>query len=91
MRYKIFLNCQPKNLENFNLTAELIKRFFDHIFAYYDSPLPIGSDEIIKILQIWLTNPQCGHKKGQQFPIFDEITIKASPPIYVYVPSSVNF
>ena len=32
--------------------------FFYQVFAYYDSPLPIGSDEII---QMWLNNPQCGH------------------------------
>ena len=58
--------------------------FFYHIFAYYDSPLPIsGSDEIIKRLQMSLNNPQCGHKEGQKFPFFGEITIKASPPIYI--------
>ena len=47
-----------------------MQRFFDHIFAYYDLPLPIGSDEIIKRLQMWLNNPQCGHKEGQKFPNF---------------------
>ena len=47
-----------------------MQRFFDHIFAYYDSPLPIGSDEIIKRLQMWLNNPHCGHKEGQKFPKF---------------------
>ena len=45
-------------------------QIFYHIFAYYDSPLPIGADEIIKRLQMWLNNPQCGHKEGQTFPIF---------------------
>ena len=47
-----------------------MQRFFDHIFSYYDSPLPIGSDEIIKRLQMWLNNSKCGHKEGQKFPIF---------------------
>ena len=49
-----------------------MQRFVDDIFAYYDSPLPIGSDEIIKRLQMWWNNPQCGHKEGQKFPIFLE-------------------
>ena len=30
-----------------------------------------------------LNNPQCGHKEEEKFPIFGEITIKASPPMYV--------
>ena len=47
-----------------------MQRFFDHIFAYYDSLLPIGSDEIIKRLQMWLNNPQSGHNEGQKFLIF---------------------
>ena len=25
-------------------------------------------DEIIKILQMWLNNPHCGHKEGQKVP-----------------------
>ena len=41
-----------------------MQRFFNHIFYYYDSSLPIGSDEIIKRLQMWLNNPICGHKEG---------------------------
>ena len=41
-----------------------------HIFAYHDSLLPIGSDEITKTIQMWLNNPQCGHKKGGKFPFF---------------------
>jgi hypothetical protein len=45
-------------------------KIFYHIFAYYDLPLLTGSDEIIKRLQMWLNNPQCGHKKGQKFQIF---------------------
>ena len=45
-----------------------MKRFFDHILAYYDSPLPIGSDEINKRLQMWLNNTHCGHKEVQKFP-----------------------
>ena len=62
-----------------------MQRFFDHIFAYYDSLLPIGSDEITKRLQMRLNNPQCGHvdvKKGKNSQFFGEITIKAIPPIY---------
>ena len=51
-----------------NLIAEWMQRFSDHIFAYYDSLLPIDSDEIIKRHQIWLNNPQWGHKEGQTFP-----------------------
>ena len=47
-----------------------MQRFFDHIFAYYDSLLPIGSDEITKRPQMWLNNPQCGHKEGGKFPFF---------------------
>ena len=64
-----FKNCQPKIQESLNLIAEWIQRFFYHIFAYYDSPLHIGSDEIIKRLQMWLNNPQCEHKEGQKFPL----------------------
>ena len=47
-----------------------MQRFVNHIFSYYDLPLPRGSDEIIKRLQMCLYNPQCGHKDGQKFPIF---------------------
>ena len=46
-----------------------MQRFFDHIFVYYDLPLNIGSDEINKILQIWLNIQQCGHKEGQKLQI----------------------
>ena len=60
-----------------------MQKFVDHIFAYYDSPLLIGSDEIIKRLQLWLNNPQCGHKKSQTNQFFAEITIKASNPICI--------
>ena len=42
----------------------------NHIFAYYYSLLPIGSDEITKRLQMWLNKPQCGHKEGGKFPNF---------------------
>ena len=42
----------------------------NHIVAYNDLLLTIGSDEIIKRLQRWLNNPQCGHKEGQKFPFF---------------------
>ena len=59
-----------------------MQRFFDHIFfAYYDSLLPIGSDEIMKGLQMLLNNLQCGHKEGENSQFFGEINIKASPPI----------
>ena len=37
--------------------------FFDYILAYYNLPLPIGSDEIIKRLQMRLNSSQCGHKE----------------------------
>ena len=58
--------------------------YFDHNFTYYDSLLPIGSEEITKRLQLWLNNHQCGHKEGQKLPFFGEITTKASPPINKY-------
>ena len=58
---------------------------FDQIFAYYDSRLPIGSERIIKRLQMLLNDPQSGHKEGDLFPFFSKITIKASPPIYLYI------
>ena len=60
-----------------------MQRFFDNIFAYDDLLLPIGSDEITKRLQMWLNNPQCGHKEGEKFPFFGESTIMASPPIWL--------
>ena len=47
-----------------------MQNIFVHIFANYDSLLPIGSDEITKRLQMWLNNPQCRQKEGQEFPIF---------------------
>ena len=47
-----------------------MQRFFDHIFAYHDSLLHIGSDEITKRLHMLLNNPQCGHKEGNKFPLF---------------------
>ena len=56
------------------------KIHFIIFFAYYYSPLPIGSYEIIKRLQIGLNNQQFGHKEGQNFQFFGE-TIKASPPV----------
>ena len=65
-----FFKLSFKIQESLNFIADLMKRFFDHIFEYYDSLLPIGSDEITKILQMWLNNPHCGHKEGQKFPIF---------------------
>ena len=53
-----------------NVIVERMQRFFDHIFAYYDLLLPIGSDESTKRLQTWWNNPQCGHKEGKTFPNF---------------------
>ena len=47
-----------------------MQRFFDGVFAYSDSLLPIGSDEITKRLQMWLNNPQCGHKEEEKFNFF---------------------
>ena len=44
------------------MIAKCMQNFFDHIFAYYDFLLPIGSYEITKRLQMCLNNPQCGHK-----------------------------
>ena len=44
--------------------------FLNHIFAYYVLPLPIGTDKIIKRLQILSNIPQCGYKEGQKFRIF---------------------
>ena len=60
-----------------------MSRFFSFIFAYYDSPCPIGLDEInkkklcgciIHILEIEL---------GKNSHVFVEITIMTKPPIYV--------
>ena len=61
-----------------------MERFFIIFFSYYDLLLPIGSDEIIKRLQMWLNNQQYGHKEGPNSQFFGEITIKASPPISLY-------
>ena len=66
-----------------NLIAERMQRFFDHIFLYYDLLLPKGSDEITKRLQMLLNNPKYGRKKAKKSHFFGEITIKASPPIYM--------
>ena len=59
-----------KNLKSVNLIADWMQRLCDHILAYPESLLPIGSDEIIKRLQMWLNNSQSGHKEGQKFPSF---------------------
>ena len=45
-------------------------QIFYHVFAFYDLRLPIGSDEIIKRLQLLLNNPQCGQRKTQTITIF---------------------
>ena len=65
-----FKKNQLKIQECLNLIAEWMQRCFDHIFAYYDSLLPIGSYKITKRLQMWLNHPQYGHKEGGKFPIF---------------------
>ena len=55
-----------------------MKIFFDHIFACYDSLVHIGSDEIIKRLQMWLNNPQGGLIEGRFYEdvrIFQEANI----------------
>ena len=64
------LEIVTKIQEILNLCTEWIHRFVDQILKYYDWPLPIGLHEIIKILQIWLNKPQCGHREGQKFSIF---------------------
>ena len=59
-------------------------KIFDHIFACYGSPLPRGSDDIIKkktsnmieYSTMWTL------RRANIFIFFYEITIKASPPIY---------
>ena len=59
MRYEILKLSSIKIQKSLNLIAELLQRFFSLIFfAYYDSPPPIGSDKVIKRLQMWLNNPQ---------------------------------
>ena len=46
-----------------------MQRFFlSHIFAYYDSLLPEGSDEITKSLQMWFYYPQWGRKETRKIP-----------------------
>ena len=50
-----------------------MQKSFDHIFADFDSPLPIDSDEIITRLQMWFNSPQSGHEEGQKLPFFGEI------------------
>ena len=65
-----FLKWSTQIQESLNLIAEWMPWFSDHIFAYYDSLLTISSDEITKILQMWLNIPQCRHKGGEKFPRF---------------------
>ena len=67
MRYDI-LKKSTQNSRN-GLLSEC-KDFLIISFAYYDLLLPISSDEIIKGLQMWSSNPQCGHKEGKKFPIY---------------------
>ena len=44
--------------------------FLNYIYTFYDLPLPIGLDEIIKSLQMWLNYPQYGHEEWKKFPNF---------------------
>ena len=83
MVYEIwcFKNFQLKIQESLSLIAEWMQRLFDHIFAYHNSLIPIGSDEIPKRLQMCWIIPNEDIKKGGNFQFFDEITIKESPPI----------
>ena len=50
LRYEIKkkTNFNQKFKKSFDLIAESMQIFVNHILVYYDSPLPIGSDEIIK-------------------------------------------
>ena len=66
MRYDILKIANP-NSRKFEFDC---KDFLIIFFAYYDSFLPIDSDEIIKRLSIWLNNPQCVHKEGLNFTFF---------------------
>ena len=77
-----FKKNQLKIKVSLNLLNEYKTKKNLHIFAFYYLLLPIALDEITKRLQMWLNNPQCEHKEGGKFPIFGEITIKASPPIW---------
>ena len=61
-----FKKFQLKIQESLNLIAEWMQRF-SFIFFYI---LWLASDNITKRLQLWLNNPQCGHKEEQKFPIF---------------------
>ena len=57
MRYEILKIVNKKSKKVLIWLLSECKDFIDHIFAYYDLPLPIGWDEIIKSLQMWLNNP----------------------------------
>ena len=70
MKYEILKIVTQKFKKVWLWLLTKCKDFFDHIFAYYDLPLPIGSDEIIKRHKKWLNNPQGGHKEGQQISFF---------------------
>ena len=92
MRYDI-LKLSTHNSRKFEFDCWVnAKTFWSFFFAYSDLLLPIGSDEITTRLQMWLNNPRCGHKQGGKFPIFfNEITIKASPPIYIFINCTVQY
>ena len=89
MKYEI-LEMFNQNSIKFEFVCLVNAQIFHHIFAYYDSPLSIGSDEIINRLQMWLNGPQCGHKEGQKFSFFGEIAIKESLPIHLIATSPGN-
>ena len=78
-----FSKLSTQNSRKFEFDCWVNAKIFDNIFAYYDSLLPIGSDEITKSLQMWLNNPQSGHKEGENSQFFGEITIMANPTIYL--------
>ena len=70
MRYDILKIVNSKFEKVSILLLSICKDFLIIFFAYYDSPLHIGSKEIAKRLQMWLNNPQCGHKERGKIPNF---------------------
>ena len=70
MRYDIFKIVNRKFKKDWIWLLSECNDFLIIFFKYYDSLLPIGSDEITKRLQMGLNNPQCGHKEGGKFPNF---------------------
>ena len=87
MRCGILKNVNKKFKKVWIFIAEGIS---DHIFAYYDSLLPIDSDEIIKDFKYGWIIPNGDIKKGKNSHLFGEITIKAIPPIYIWHPKNLK-